>query len=171
MDEPPAFREFVAARSQALVRSAWLLTGNEAAAQDLVQAALVRTWQRWDQIENRWALESYVRRVMLSIFLSWRRRKASSEIPIGNVADWHGIADQVSESELRFDVARGLAGLSRGQRAVVVLRFFDDLTEAETARVLQCSVGTVKSQTARALSRLRANPAMRDLFIVRESST
>lgn len=163
MDEPPGFRAFVAARSPALVRSAWLLTGNEATAQDLVQAALARTWPRWSRITAD-APEAYVRRVMLSIFLTWRRRRWRDELPVDVPPERAVDTDAFAEADLRASVLAALRTLPARQRAVVVLRFLDDMTEAETAAVLGCSVGTVKSQAARALARLREYPGLAELL-------
>ncbi len=134
MSEPEGFRDFVAARSAALRRSAWLLTGDETTAQDLVQAALVKTWARWARLVRQDAPEAYVWRVT------------------------------------RQAVSQALRTLPRRQRAVVVLRFFDDLTEAQAADILGCSVGTVKSQTSKALSRLRGCPQLRGVFEEEEVS-
>ena len=85
MGEPEGFRDFVAARSAALTRSAWLLTGDEMAAQDLVQVALVKTWARWARLARQDAPEAYVRRVMLSTFLTWNRRRWRGEFPVAAV--------------------------------------------------------------------------------------
>jgi RNA polymerase sigma-70 factor (sigma-E family) len=170
MVEPEGFRDFVERRSAALVRSAWLLTGSQAAAQDLVQAALLHTWQRWTKIVRRDAPEPYVRRVMMSIFLSSRRRRSAGETATGHLPDRADSRDRPSEVEVQHDVARALTQLSPGQRAALVLRYFDDLSEAETAEAMGCSVGTVKSQAARGLTRLRADAALRDLFAPKEAT-
>jgi RNA polymerase sigma-70 factor (sigma-E family) len=162
--EPAGFRDFVAARSSALVRSAWLLTGDEAAAEDLVQAALAKTWTRWSRIERQDAPEVYVRRVIVSIFLSWRRRRSYGEVVVASVPEAPGSRDAFADVDVRQSVVTALASLPPRQRAVVVLRFFDDLTEAQAADVLGCSVGTVKSQNAKALARLRACPSLQDLW-------
>lgn len=160
-EEPDGFREFVAARSAALVRSAWLLTGDEAAAQDLVQTALVKTWTRWSRIVRQDAPEAYVRRVMMSTFLSWTRRLSRRELLVELVPERADPRDDVADVELRSPVHRALCALPPRQRAVIVLRYFDDLTEAQTATVLGCSVGTVKSQNAKALAKLRESPLLR----------
>jgi RNA polymerase sigma-70 factor (sigma-E family) len=158
------FEAFVVDRSAALLRTAWLLTGSEVAAQDLVQTALLKTWTRWARVNRKDAPEVYVRRVMLSTLLSWRRRKWFGERPVASFDDAGGGCDETSSVDLRHDVRAALAGLPAGQRAVLVLRYFDDLSEAQTAAVMRCSVGTVKSQNARALSRLRENAALGGLW-------
>jgi RNA polymerase sigma-70 factor (sigma-E family) len=172
-EELDAFRSFVERRSPALVRSAWLLTGREADAQDLVQSALLRTWSRWSTVTRKHEPETYVRRVMMSLFLDGRRRRWSSEVPYDHQAaagaDDPG-ADHFGAADLRRDVAAALAQLPPGQRATLVLRYFDDLSEASTAAVLGCSIGTVKSQAARALGRLRADPTIQALLPAKGTS-
>jgi RNA polymerase sigma-70 factor (sigma-E family) len=158
-----AFAAFVAKRSAALLRTAWLLTGSEAAAQDLVQAALLRTWTRWDRVVRKDLPETYVRKVLLSTFLTWRRRRWLHETPMPDEVDTSA-PDTTAEVELRAVVRTVLETLPRGQRAALVLRFFDDLSERDTAAVLGCSTGTVKSQTARALARLRADGRLNGLY-------
>ena len=155
MAEPEGFRVFVATRSSALLRTAWFLTGDWASAQDLVQTALVKTWSRWEHLQRPEAPEAYVRRVMMSTFLSWRRTKASSEVPLDTAPERFEPRDDFADADLRSMVSAELAALPRRQRATVVLRYFDDLTEAQAAVALGCSVGTVKSQTAKALMKLR----------------
>jgi RNA polymerase sigma-70 factor (sigma-E family) len=155
--EPDGFREFVAARSAAMLQSAWLLTGQQANAQDLLQTALAKTYARWTRIERQDAAEAYVRRVMVSTFISWNRRRWTGEQPTGELPERASAYDAYAAAELRADVARALDALPRRQRAVVVLRYFDDLTEVQVAKAMNCSVGTVKSQTAKALAKLRAS--------------
>jgi RNA polymerase sigma-70 factor (sigma-E family) len=157
VDEPIGFREFVATRQRALLRTAWLLTGDWHAAEDLVQAALARTWPRWESIVRRDQPELYVRKVMLNTHATWWRRKWRGELPAEQVPDAAG-ADEFGAVDNRTAVRAALAALPARQRAAVVLRYFDDLTEAQAAEVLGCSVGTVKSQTSRALAKLRTSP-------------
>lgn len=152
--DAPTFEEFVAARSQALWRSAWLLTGDRHKAEDLVQTALMKCWRRWDRIVDGAAVESYVRRTMLTTYRDWWRRRWNGEVPTDTLSDR---PSDGHDAGVRQDVLVALAGLPRGQRAVVVLRFFDDLTEAQTAAALGISTGTVKSQTSRALRTLRTS--------------
>ena len=169
MVEPPGFRAFVEARSAALVRSAWLLTGDESAAEDPVQSALVRVWPRWSRIVDD-APEAYLRKVMLSLFLSGRRRRWHGELPVADlpeVSDGRD-GDSYRGVDLQQALLAGLRALPPGQRAVLVLRYFEDASETQTAALLGCSVGTVKSQAARALERLRRDPALTGLLEVRD---
>lgn len=153
------FDGFVAARSRSLLRSAFLLTGDWATAQDLVQTALVKTWQRWDRLERQDAPEAYVVRVMTSTFLSWRRRRWHGEHAVALLPDV-SLQDHADQAALRDDVARALRCLPPRQRAVIVLRFLLDLSESQTAAALGCAPGTVKSQTSKALATLRASTAL-----------
>lgn len=160
MGEPDGFREFVAARSPALLRTAWLLTGDEHLAEDLLQTALARTWPRWSRLHPGGNAEAYVRRVMVNTCLSWRARRwngewATEHLPELEDVDPH---DRVLDRAQLADVLRHLPAR---QRAVLVLRFFEDCSEQQTADALGCSVGTVKSQTSRALARLRADARAR----------
>ena len=152
MDRYSGFAEFVGARQMALSRTAYLLTGDHHAAQDLVQAALVKTATHWPRVLAGGDPEAYVRRVMINENISsWRRRVPR---PVATVPD-RPVADEAGRTESRLAVAAALRQLPPRQRAVVVLRFYEDLSEAETASLLGCSVGTVKSQTHDALVRLR----------------
>jgi RNA polymerase sigma-70 factor (sigma-E family) len=162
VDDPDGFREFVHARSPQLLRTAWLLTGDWQHAEDLVQTALAKTLPRWTKLTRRDNPELYVRKVMLTTFLSWRRRRASTEIIVENVPD-SPATDQFDRADTRALVVTAVRNLPPRQRAVVALRFFDDLTEADTAAVLGCQIGTVKSHTARAMRQLRTNPDLTTL--------
>ena len=122
MVEPDGFREFVGARSAALVRSAVLLTGDEALAQDLVQAALAKTWSRWTRVVRQDAPEAYVRRVMVSTFLTWNRRRWRAELPVAELPDRDNPQDDFADADLRSCVLRALGALAPRQRAVIVLR-------------------------------------------------
>ena len=157
--DAPSFEEYVAARGRALWRSAWLLTGDEHKAEDLVQAALVTCWRRWDRIARDGAVDGYVRRVLVTTYTDWWRRRWTGEVPTDALPEVVADRDLV---EVRHDVLAALAKLPRGQRAVVVLRFYDDLTEAQTAEALGVSVGTVKSQTSRALRALRESSLLKE---------
>jgi len=153
------FEEFVASRGRDLWRTAWLLTGDAHKAEDLVQTALMKCWRRWSSIADDGAVEAYVRRTMVTTYTDWWRRKWNAERPTEVLPD----VNQVDgDPGLRQDTLVALATLPRGQRAVVVLRFYEDLTEAQTAEVLGISVGTVKSQTSRALSALRSSPILQE---------
>jgi RNA polymerase sigma-70 factor (sigma-E family) len=150
------FDAFVAARGGALWRSAWLLTGDQHKAEDLVQTALGKAWPHWQRLSRDGSFEAYVRRVLFTTYVAWWRRRWNSELPTAAVPE-RDTDDGSGRVAQQRDLVRALAELPRGQRAVVVLRYFEDLTEAETAVLLQCSVGTVKSQTSRALASLRAS--------------
>ena len=168
MDADTDFREFVAARQRALLRGAWLLTGDWASAEDLVQTALVRSWPHWRRLPDHDAAEAYVRRVMLNTFSSWWRRRWRGETPTAELPE-RPAADAFGDSDVRDALVGAVRLLPRRQRAVVVLRYFDDLTEAQAAEALGCSVGTVKSQTAKALATLRRDPRLAGLFLVETS--
>jgi RNA polymerase sigma-70 factor (sigma-E family) len=168
MDEPEGFRDFVASRSRPLLRSAWLLTGDWALAEDLVQTALASTWVRWARVVRKDAPELYVRKVMVTTYLSWRRRRWHGELPAQVLPESAVGTDLMADADLRESLRVELAGLPRRQRAVLVLRYFDDLTEVQAAAILGCSVGTVKSQTSRALARLRESPTIGALLIDHE---
>ena len=161
MHEPDGFRKFVESRSAALVRSAWLLTGDEGLAQDLVQTALAKTWSRWPRVRRQNAPEAYVSQVMLSTFLSWTRRRSRTELSVVTDLDRPDPRDAFADADLRPPVQTALGELPPRQRAVIVLRFFDNLTEVRTGEVLGCSIGTVTSQTAKALTKLRQSQVLR----------
>ena len=157
-----SFDDFVASRSTRLLRTAYLLTHDRALAEDLVQTALSKAWFAWGRIDGQ--PEAYVRRIMVNTYSSWWRRRwngeeATAELPEHPAGASHG-PDDVRVDE-RTDLWRALERLPKRQRAVVVLRFYEDLSEAQTAEIMQCSVGTVKSQASRALARLRIDPSLR----------
>ena len=157
MREPDGFRDFVADESPRPLRAARLLTHDWHAAEDLVQNALVRALPRWAGIEHPGA---WVRRTMLREYLAGRERRWTGEVPTGSLPE-RGSPD--SDADVRLVLLRALAQLPRQQRAVVVLRYFDDQTEAATATLLGCSVGTVKTHASRALAALQAQPALASL--------
>jgi RNA polymerase sigma-70 factor (sigma-E family) len=159
------FRSYVVARSPALLRTAYLLTGNRADAEDLLQTALAKTYLAWDRIREREALDGYVRRVMVNTQTSWWRRRKVDEYPTDALPESPsagGADDFTNAMSLHDALWTALAGLPKRQRAMVVLRYYEDLSEAETAAVLGVSVGTVKSTTSRALSKLRDTSGLRD---------
>jgi RNA polymerase sigma-70 factor (sigma-E family) len=147
--------EFLAVRGTGLLRFAFLLTGDRHRAEDLVQSTLAKVWPRWETVVARGIPDAYVRRVLLTTYLSWRRRPGFFEHPVEAVTDSPGT--DVPDVDLRLVMIAALGRLPRRQRATVVLRYFEDLTEAQTAEALGCSVGTVKSQTAKALTTLRGH--------------
>lgn len=164
MDDGEGFEQFVDLRQRALQRTGWLLTGDWALAEDLVQTALARTWPRWDRITRRDDPEVYVRRVMVNTWASWSRRKWRGERPHGDLPDRPGPCDLAGEAVDRMAVRRVLGQLTSRQRAVLALRVFDDMSEAQTAEVLGCAVGTVKSTMSQALERLRADQSLAGLL-------
>ena len=155
LQEPAGFHDFVVVRQRALLRTACLLTNDQHLAEDLVQAALERVWPRWERIVESGDAYGYVRKVMVNTYASWWRRRWNDERPTAHLPELP-VVDVYEDCDLRDAILRTLPQLAPRQRAVLVLRFHDDLTEVATADVLGCSVGTVKSQTAKALSRLRA---------------
>lgn len=162
--EESGFAQFVEARERALQRTAWLLTGDWALAEDLVQTALVRAWPRWERILRRDDPEIYVRRVMLNTWSTWYRRKWRGEKPAAAMPDRAAAGDLATEVAVRLAVRTALGSLPRRQRAVLVLRIYDDLSEAQVAEVLDCTVGTVKSTMSRALAKLREDPQLSGLM-------
>jgi RNA polymerase sigma-70 factor (sigma-E family) len=150
------FQEFVVARGRSLLHSAYLLTGNLADAEDLVQSALAKTYQAWDRIEDRGALDGYVRRAMVNTHISWWRRRKVDEYPTDDLPD-QPVADATVTSEMHDALQRAINRLPHRMRAAVVLRFFEDMTEAEVADVLGVSQGTVKSTVSRAVAKLRTD--------------
>ncbi len=153
-DDDAAFRDYVLARGTALLRMAIVLTGNKADAEDLVQAALAKTFLAWDKINDHAALDAYVRRAMINTHISWWRRRRVEEYPTDELPD-QVVADHARESDMAEVVRRALDRLPRRMRAAVMLRYFDDMTEPEIAAALGISLGTVKSTVSRAVARLR----------------
>lgn len=150
------FEVFVRARSAALLRSAYLLTSDQHLAEDLVQSALARTHRSWRRLRERGNAEAYTRRTMYHLQVSWWRRRKVAEVLPGELPAAAASGTDTGEITLRLTVRAALSRLTAKQRAVLVLRFFEDHTETETAELLGVTVGTVKSQTAKALTRLRA---------------
>jgi RNA polymerase sigma-70 factor (sigma-E family) len=148
------FREFVVARWQALVRTAYLLVGDHGLAEDLVQTTLERVHRRWERIERRDQPEVYARRILINLAISWRRRRRVHEIPVAAVADASAGSD-VEPPDLGDAVWTAVRRLPPRMRAVIVLRYVEDRSEADTADLIGCSVGTVKSAASRGLARIR----------------
>jgi RNA polymerase sigma-70 factor (sigma-E family) len=151
------FDAFVRARTAALLRSAYLLTGDQHLAEDLVQSALAKTHQAWSRLRDTGNVEAYARRTMYHLQVSWWRRRRVAEVMPGDLPDGRGPRN-IEDSgviSLRLTLQAALLRLSARQRAVLVLRFFEDRSETEAAEILGVTLGTVKSQTARALARLR----------------
>jgi RNA polymerase sigma-70 factor (sigma-E family) len=155
-----AFREYVTSRNGSLLRMALLLTRNRADAEDLVQAALAKTFQAWDRIREPGAVDGYVRRAIVNTHISWWRRRRVEEYPTDEIPD-QPVLDHAGDSELRDALRRAIERLPRRMRAAVVLRYYEDMSEAEIADVLGVSLGTVKSTVSRAVAKLRIDA---DLF-------
>jgi RNA polymerase sigma-70 factor (sigma-E family) len=154
LSDDPGFRDYVTSRSGSLLRMAYVLTRNQADAEDLVQVALAKTYQAWDRIEDRKALDGYVRRAMVNTHISWWRRRRLEEYPTDDIPD-RAVTDHVGDSEISDALQRALDRLPSRMRAAVVLRYYEDMSEAEVAAALGISQGTVKSTVSRAVAKLR----------------
>jgi RNA polymerase sigma-70 factor (sigma-E family) len=150
------FADYMTARQPALLRTAYLLTGDPHTAEDLVQTALAKLYLSWDKVDRRDSLDGYVRRILVNEHNSlwrrpWKRRETAAD----------HLPEQVAPQQRSHDsdLWNLVQTLPRKQRAAVVLRYYEELSEAETAQVLGVSVGTVKSQTSRALAAMRARSA------------
>jgi len=157
-----AFERYVASRQHALLRTAVLLTGGDlATAEDLLQTALSRLYLAWHRVEREAALDAYVRRIMVNQYTTWwrrawRRRETTVDpvdLPHQRAGTAPALDDEVAE---RAAVWQLVTMLPPRQRATIVLRYYEDMSEAETAEILGCSVGTVKAASSRAVARLRA---------------
>lgn len=149
-----SFEAFVAARSRSLLRTSYLLTHDAQLAEDLLQTALAKAWSAWSRVDSN--AEAYVRKTIVNTYASWWRRKWNGESPTETLPE----TVEYEEGAGVVDVRIALRRLPKRQRAVIVLRFFEDLTEGQTAAVLDCSIGTVKSQTSKALAKLRVDPVL-----------
>ncbi len=148
-----SFREFVTTWSPGLLRTAFLLTGDRGHAEDLLQTALLKTSRHWRRLDNPDTAYNYVRTVLVHTHVSWRRRRRVPESLVDDVDEQLPAAHEHFAPAERTGAA--LAALPPGMRAVIVLRFYEDLSEAQTAATLGCSVGNVKSQTSRGLDHMR----------------
>jgi RNA polymerase sigma-70 factor (sigma-E family) len=150
------FREFVRARLPRLSRAAYLLAGGHAQAEDLLQGALIKAALHWSKVSAAGDPEAYIRKILYHEHVRVWRRRRFLEHSTAQVPDRAAGGDETDRAVLRLVLEQALAKLTPRQRAVIVLRYFEDLSEAVTAQVMGTSVGTVKSQTSHALSRLRA---------------
>jgi RNA polymerase sigma-70 factor (sigma-E family) len=160
VDRNGTFREFVQRRGRALSRIAFLLTGDHQLAEDLVQVALARAAARWSRLVRDGDPEPYIRRIMINERTTWWRRRRYETVLradcVSVVAAGRSTGvDETEQVNRRIAVMQALDQLSARQRAVVVLRYYVDMSVEETAQTLGCSVGTVKSTTSDALTRLR----------------
>lgn len=160
MDAEPEYRQFVLEAADRLFRTAFLLTGDRQLAEDLVQQSLLKAWRYWGRVCEADDRYSYVRRILLNSHSRMHRRRRVSEVLTAAPHEQQGDRPLVDEQD---QLLRALDRLPYGQKAVLMLRFYEDLTVEQTALLLGCSVGTVKSRTARALQRLRMSPHL-DLF-------
>ncbi len=163
MDVPEGFADFVSRHQRPLLRAAWLLAGEWTSAEDLVQNSLASVWPRWQRIGPDDAQRlAYIHRVLVTRCMRDRRRRWSSELPTAVLSDAGLEFAQTEEAraDIRRDLVCAMADLPPRQRAAIVLRYFVDLTEADTAAAMGCSVGAVKSHTHKAISRLRQMPVL-----------
>ncbi|MDX6243894.1 MAG: hypothetical protein QOE76_1617 [Frankiales bacterium] len=156
MDREAEFDAFVRGQLASLTGFGRLLAGHDARGQDLVQEALARTYLRWRRSGAPDDPLAYVRRAMVNLHSTWWRRLLSRESP----AELPDSAATVEDHDLRLSVWSALQSLPPRQRAVVVLRYYERLTETEVAQLMDCSLGTVKSQASKALAKLRVDPSM-----------
>ncbi|MCF4138245.1 SigE family RNA polymerase sigma factor [Streptomyces sp. Tue 6430] len=154
------FQEFVRARWSGLVRTAYLLTGDVHHAEDLTQTALAKAYRSWRRIARSDNPEAYVRRMLVSCNSDRFRKRRVAEALTAAPPERAGRDEAVGRVEERGSLLDGLARLPARQRAVVVLRYWEDLSEAEVAEVLGCSPGTVKSQASKGLAKLRTHPGL-----------
>lgn len=153
-----SFEDFVRARSAALLRTALLLSGAQGRpeAEDLLQTALERAYRHWNRISQSGDPERYVRRVLANASTDWwRRLRRRPEHALSGDEPGPAVGDHAGIIAERDFLLRALSALPPRQRAVLVLRYFCDMSEAEIADALGCSAGTVKSQASRGLARLR----------------
>ncbi len=158
------FTAYVRDRGPVLLRTARSLTANPCDAEDLLQTALTKTYLAWDRIADRGALDGYVRRTLVNTRTSqWRKRRvdefACEEVPEGDALPAPDPAEQQAQRDALW---HAVSRLPARQRAMLVLRYYEDLTEIQTAHLLGVSVGTVKSAVSRALVKLRADPGLAD---------
>jgi len=149
------FVDYATAAQERLRRTAYLICGDWDHAADIVQEALIRVYVAWPRIEHKGGVNAYARRCVVNVAIDLGRRRSSTELPTD-----HEVMDRATgaadhDIPARTALVDALRDLAPRQRACVVLRYFEDLSVAETAYVLRCSEGTVKSQTARALASLR----------------
>ena len=150
------FEAYMSARQPSLLRTAYLLTGDRHTAEDLVQTALAKLYLSWYKVHRRELVDGYVRRILVNENNSlWRRAWKRREVATDEVPDTVGTHDHADHGE-RAALWEFVQTLPKRQRAVIVLRYYEDLPEAEVAEILGVSVGTVKSQASRALASMRA---------------
>jgi RNA polymerase sigma-70 factor (sigma-E family) len=157
--EPVPFEQFARERGPALLRLAAVLAGDRSTAEDVVQEVLIRVARRWTAIAAMDARDGYVRRMVVNEYLSWRR-KWGRLVPSAVITADDTVPDHATAHAQRAELSQLLDQISPKQRAVLVLRFYEDLDDAAIAGVLGCSVGTVRSHASRGLAFLRANESV-----------
>jgi RNA polymerase sigma-70 factor (sigma-E family) len=159
------FADFVRQRSTPMLRTAWLLTGGDwALAEDLAQATFSQVWRHWTRVAAMEAPAAYAHKVMLNTFLSWRRRRWMAEISTERFVVSPATTGGFATVDMREVLRHALGQLTAKQRAVIALRDFEDRSETETAAIMGCTVGTVKSQASRAIAKLRKHPGLADVM-------
>lgn len=159
-EQEAQFQEFVRARWSHLVRTAYLLTGDAHHAEDLTQTALAKAYRSWRRVAGSDSPEAYVRRMLVTCNSDRFRKRRVIEALTASPPERAGRDDAVRRADERSALMSALAELPPRQRAVVVMRYWEDLSEAEVAEVLGCSPGTVKSQAAKGLAKLRGYPGL-----------
>jgi len=154
-EEVTPFHEWARGRQPSLRRTAYLLCGDWDHAQDLVQETLTRVYRHWSRLSARGRPDAYARQVLVNAYTDERRRRSSGERPVAELPEMADSGDSDSRALLRVTLMAALARMPRSQRAVLVLRYWEDLSQAQTAALLGCSEGNVKSQAARGLVALR----------------
>ncbi|QGN46772.1 SigE family RNA polymerase sigma factor [Micromonospora sp. WMMD558] len=150
------FEEYVASRGSALVRLARLLTGDPHRAEDLVQEVLARAWARWRRINRVDDPDVYIRRMLVNANISWWRRRASHEVSVAAVTETARREDIGGDTAARDEIWRLIVALPDRQRAVLVLRYYEDLDDTRIADILDCSPVTVRTHAMRGIASLRA---------------
>jgi RNA polymerase sigma-70 factor (sigma-E family) len=158
---------FVRAWYPRLLRTAYLLCGDRGKSEDLVQATLAKLVVAWSRLQGSESIDHYAQKVLINTYVSSRRRRSWWEQPFGRLVD-ASAPDEYTAVEQRDWLRRALDGLPARQRAAVVLRFYEDLSEQDAAHVLGCSVGTVKSLSSRGLQKLRAQYASAEKAVENE---
>jgi RNA polymerase sigma-70 factor (sigma-E family) len=152
--EATAFAEFMSARSASLFRTAYLIVGDHQLAQDLLQESLVKTYVAWPRLRDISKAEAYTRKTIVTTAISWRRRRSFHERPMDPLPD-PAVPDPAETVTTHASMLAQLRTLPPRQRAAIVLRYYEDLSVAQTADVMDCSVGAVKAQVSTGLSQLR----------------
>lgn len=165
MPESADFAAFVESCSDGLLRSAWVLTGGDwPLAEDLVQTTLAVTWTHWNRVARLDKPRAYAQKILVNTYLRWSRRRWTGEVASAYLPEPAVVPAEFDQVDIRQSLKCALEELTPKQRAILMLRYFDDCSEAQVARVLGCSVGTVKSQTAKSLLKLRGIPALANIL-------